>query len=699
MNAVPPEYTLVVCEKPDAARKVADALAEGGVTAMLVNGVEVLGFQRDGLDYLVCSAIGHLYGISDSFRVRGTFPVFDIEWYPTNLIDKRPTGAKKRIISIQRLARGAKSFVNACDYDVEGETIGYNVLRYACGGKEEGALRAKFSTLTKEDLVSSFSKARAGTGLGLARAGRTRHVLDFIWGVNLSRVLSGAVNTTSSGYKVISMGRVQGPTLAFVVQREIEVRSFVPTPYWTLRGLFEKDGVRYEASNSSGAFARKSDAELVKSICENREAIVSSVSTSVSNEPPPPPFATGDLQREAYRLFGFSPTKTLQIAERLYLEALISYPRTSSQKLPSTIGYRKILMKLGMIGDYGDSVRELLGSRLEPREGRKVDGAHPAIYPTGERPKRSLLANETKIFDLVVRRFLACFGDDAVRERLNATISVDRHEFAVTGVKTLKLGWLKHYGRHAQVEDGRTSDLLEGDVLKVVRVDCDGKLRSPPSRYNQSSILDKMEREEIGTKATRAETIAVLISRGYVVGDLEATDLGIALVDTMRDYCPNIISVNLTREIEAELEEIESGRGTSAAVIERTISVISKQVELLKTDENDIGVEIRGMVADKSEPNILGPCPVCKRGSLIMIRSRRTGKRFVGCTNYGSGCRASGPLPQRGSVKRALKTCGKCGWPSVYVRFGRFPRKLCVNPACLGKVESSNVVQALQKSG
>lgn len=698
MSAVPPEYTLIVCEKPDAARKVAEALADGGVTVKVVNGVEVLGFRRDGVDYIVCSAIGHLYGVCDSFPFRETFPVFDLEWYPANLIDKRSTGMRKRILSIQRLARDAKDFVNACDYDAEGETIGYNVLRYACGNREEVARRAKFSTLTKEDLVSSFAEAKAGTGLGLARAGRTRHVLDFIWGVNLSRVLSGAANATSSGYRVLSMGRVQGPTLAFVVQKEVEIRGFVPTPYWVLIGLFEKDGTRFEAPNSTGRFPRKADAESAKAACEGRDGVVSGVTRSAFKEGPPPPFATGDLQKEAYRLFGLSPTKTVQIAERLYLEALISYPRTGSQRLPSSIGYRMILTKLGTTGEYADSSRELLQGRLSPREGEKVDRAHPAIYPTGERPRRSLSSGEAKIFDLVVRRFLACFGDDALGERVNVRISVEGHEFAITGRRTLRHGWMRHYGKYAQAEDRKIPDIAEGDVLKVIRINCDEKLQSPPYRYNQGSLLQKMEEEGIGTKATRAETIAVLVARGYLVGDLEATDLGIALVDTMEDYCPNIVSVDLTRDIERELEAIEGGTGTSGEVIERTVAMISKQIELLKSNENPIGAEIRGVIEDRPSSNVIGACPVCKTGNLVVIKSRKTGKRFVGCTNYAAGCRASGPLPQRGHLKPAARPCSKCSWPSVYVRFGRFPRKLCVNPSCVGKVESKNVVQTLQKS-
>lgn len=699
MSASPPDYTLVVCEKPDAGRKVAEALADGQIDRRLVNGIEVLAFRRDDREYLVCSAIGHLYGVSDSFQFRETYPVFDLEWFPANLVDKRATGVQKRILSIGRLAKGASSFINACDYDTEGETIGYNVLRYACGGKEDVGLRAKFSTLTKEDLVLSFAEARAGTGTGLARAGRTRHALDFIWGVNLSRVLSSAANASaSSGYRIISMGRVQGPTLAFVVEKEVEIQSFVPMPYWTVRGMFEKDGVHFEAPSSTSKFLKKSDSESVKLGCEGKEGIVSEVTKSVFKEQPPPPFNTGSLQKEAYRFFGFSPTKTLRIAERLYLDALISYPRTSSQKLPNSIGYRVILSGLGAIREYADSSRELLEGGLSPKEGEQVDRAHPAIYPTGLRPRRSLPANEAKVFDIIVRRFLGCFGEDAVRERVSLRVSVDGNEFAITGRRTLKLGWMKHGGKYARMDDRVVPGLAKGDVVAVVAVYCDEKLESPPSRYNQGSILEKMEREAIGTKATRADTVAVLMTRGYVTGDLEATDLGISLVETMRQYCPSIVSVDLTREIERQLEDIENGTGTSAEVMERAIAVISQQMELLKSNESAVGEDIGGAAVIRNPSGIIGACPVCKTGNLIIIRSRKTGKRFVGCTNYSTGCRASAPLPQRGPVKVSAKPCSKCGWPAVYVRFGRFPRKLCVNTACIGKVGSNNVVQTLQKT-
>ena len=173
-------HVLVICEKPDAARRVSDALSGGRARSSVSGGIVTFDFTFDGKKHIVCSAQGHIYSISDPLKERTVYPVFDLEWYPSDIVEERSAGASRRIASIRKLAEGASSFINACDFDAEGETIGFNVLRYACSGKEGRALRAKFSTLTKEELVQAFRSATLQIGLGLARAGRTRHMADFI---------------------------------------------------------------------------------------------------------------------------------------------------------------------------------------------------------------------------------------------------------------------------------------------------------------------------------------------------------------------------------------------------------------------------------------------------------------------------------------------------------------------------------------
>jgi DNA topoisomerase-1 len=692
-------YTLVICEKPDAAKRVADALSSGAPETFKVEGVPAFRLvDARGRRYVVCAAMGHLYGISETVKDRRVYPALDLEWFPLGAIsDKAPKQVSSRIQAIRSLSANASAFVNACDFDIEGETIGYNILRYACGGKEASARRAKFSALTKEAIVEAFDESRLSSTDGMARAGRLRHAIDFAWGVNLSRALSESFRT-GGGFRTVSIGRVQGPTLSFVVDREVDVRTFVPTPYWTVRGRFRKREEAFVAKYSSvPTVAAKHVAEEVKRECEGGEGVVSLVKQNTFRQRPPPPTNLADLQKEAFRLFGYSPSKTLQVAERLYLGAMISYPRTGSQRLPK-FDYRNLLSKIAGIPGYANLVGDILSKGApHPTEGPNTDPAHPAIYPTGESARRPLTAEERRVFDLVVRRFLSCFGEDAVREASSAAISVGEHEFTVEEIQVVVPGWMKFAveGRTAEDASTVTQSLREGDRVKVEGVDVEEHHRAHRPRYNQATLLEKMESEGIGTKATRADTMSTLLVRGYVAGTtLVPTELGFALIDAMRDHCPQIISTRLTRDVEAHLERVENSGEMGWEFFEVTLSSLLTQIGEVRLHEREIS---NGMLGSGPEgapgQMVLGRCPVCKEGKLWVVRSRKSGKRFVGCTNYPKGCTASAPLPQRGAIKTTAKPCTSCGWPVVYVRMGRYPWRLCVNDRCPRKVN----VYAMQK--
>jgi DNA topoisomerase-1 len=680
-------YTLVICEKPDAAKRVSDALSKGAFQSEQVEGTTVFRFNRRGEEFVVCSAQGHLYGVSDPSGERVVYPVFDVEWYPSDLVDEDSANAARRILAVRKLSAGASKFVNACDFDVEGETIGFNLLRYACGGKERNALRAKFSTLTNEDLVEAFDDLGPQSGQGFARAGRARHVIDFVWGVNLSRVLSQSALGSGHRYRTVSVGRVQGPTLGFLVQREREIREFVPVPYWRTSGVFEKDGKRFTAGYTRDRIEKKSLAEKVKEECAGKEATTTAVRRSVVLIGPPVPFSIGDLQKEVYRAFGYTPGRTLQIAERLYLGALISYPRTGSQNLPQSINYRRILRSVGTMPEYTSYVAELLKTEPKPVQGSKSDPAHPAIHPTGEKPRRTLRASERAVFDLIVRRFLAAFGPAARRELVDVSLSVGEHVFRLAGGRTIFPGWMKYYGRYSAFRDVELPAVSEGDRCRMVDVLVEEKFEQKPSRYNQSSLLEKMEKEGIGTKATRADVITTLLERGYVVGEsMEVTDLGLSVIETMTKYAPSITSTKLTRDIEGKLEAVEEGSDDDAPLLRETVSTVASQLLRLDANKESIGREIdSALMKMVTRSLVLGVCPVCKTGELRIIRSKATKKRFVGCSNYPSLCHASAPLPQKGTIKPASKVCEHCSWPVVYVTRGRRPWRLCVNLECPGK--------------
>ena len=680
-------YTLVICEKPDAARRVSDALSGGSSRSEIVEGTTVFRFSRKGEHFVVCAAQGHLYGVSDPSDERTVYPVFDVEWYSSDLLDEDSAGAARRISAVKRLAAGAAKFVNACDYDVEGETIGYNLLRYACGRKEKDALRARFSTLTEEDLVHAFDHLEPPGGLGLARAGRARHAIDFVWGVNLSRALSQSALGSGNRYRTVSIGRVQGPTLDFLVQREVEIRDFVPVPYWKDSGIFDRDGRKFTATHAKDRIEVKSLAEKVRGDCMGKEAVAASVRRSMVQVGPPVPFNIGDLQKEAYRAFGYTPSRTLQIAERLYLSALISYPRTGSQKLPSSIDYGRIIRGVGKMAEYSEHSAELLKGEPKPVQGAKSDPAHPAIHPTGEKPRRPLDPAERAVFDLVARRFLAAFGHSARRELVDVTLGVGDQEFRLSGGRTVFPGWLKYYGRYSGYRDVELPPIAEGDRFLVVDVLVEEKFEQRPSRYNQSTLLEKMEKEGIGTKATRADIITTLVGRGYVSGEsMEVSDLGLSVVEAMARYAPSIISTELTREIEEALEAVEGGEEGEAELLRETVRSIAAQLVELGANEDAVGRNLNSaLMRTVAKSLVLGKCPVCRTGELRVIRSKSTKKRFVGCSNYSVGCRASAPLPQKGTVRATSRACDHCAWPVIYVVGTGRPWRLCVNPECPGK--------------
>ena len=680
-------YTLVVCEKPDAARRVADALSGGKARAFDVKGTTAFRLERGGEELVIYSAQGHVFSVSDPLDERVVHPVFDVEWYSSDLVDEHGAGAARRVAAFKDLAEGASKFVNACDFDVEGETIGYNVLRYACGGKEVGAARAKFSTLTEGDLIAAFEKASPRTVDAPALAGRARHILDFFWGINFSRALSRSALSAGGRYSTVSMGRVQGPTLGFLVERELEVRQFVPVPFWKVSGRFLGPGGEFSAGHSTERIQTLDEAERVRKDCLGKEGVAVKLARKVSEVPPPPPFNLGELQKEAYKNFRIPPTRTAQAAERLYLMALTSYPRTGSQRLPPSIGYARIMRGLGTMREYSKDAGELLSKALRPVQGPGFDPAHPAIHPTGMKPKVPLRGQEASVFDLVVRRFLAAFGRPARREAAEGTVAVGRHSFTVSGARTVFMGWAEMYGKYARFRDVEIPAMRQGDRFKVLGITSEQRLDPPPRRFDQATLLEKMEKERIGTKATRAETISTLIDRGYVSGEkLQVTDVGLAVVETMAKFAPPMVTTGLTRSVEEKLAAIEESGGGDAELVRDAVRSICGQLLELKENEADVGERLgRALTSSAPSAEVLGPCPVCKSGQLRVVRSKLTKKRFAGCSNYPKGCKASSPLPQKGTIKSTGKACRHCSWPEVLVTGGRRPWRLCVNISCPGK--------------
>jgi DNA topoisomerase-1 len=680
------KYTLIITEKPDAANRIATALDEDGKPKKAVaNGVPYYHAYRGG-NIVVVPALGHLYTITSKKKGR-SYPVFDYQWVPRYQAERGASRIRVWLKVIAQLAKGAEEFVDACDFDIEGSIIGYTILKYACSGKEASAKRMKYSTLTKDELQESYSHLQPTLDFAQIEAGLTRHEVDWLYGINLSRALTQAAQNSSGQYATLSTGRVQGPTLRFLEAREKTINCFVPTPFWTLTAKISINNTSVEVEYEK-TLENKAQAAEIKAACKTKEGQIKTIEVKEFLQNPPVPFDLGALQSEAYRIFKITPMRTSSIAQRLYLDALISYPRTSSQKLPPSIGYQNILKKLGKSPVYSKHAAELLSKpALKPNEGKKYDPAHPAIYPTGNLPEKPLDASETNIFDLVVKRYMAVFGEPAILQSIGVTISINANLFHMNATRTLKEGWLKFYQPYIQLKNASLPSIAEGQKVGVEKVTLSSHFTKPPARYNPRSLLLKMEKEEIGTKATRAATIQTLYDRKYLSGttSLFVSDLGFEVIEVLSKYCPTVVSPELTRKLEDEMNQIQQGTKTKQSVLQNAVETLNLVTSELKEKEAAVGAQLSQLIQKtRLDDKTVGACPRCPDGKLVVLRSKKTGKRFVGCTNYFEAkCNAAFPLPQTGAIKPLKSICSSCGSPvvAVYLR-GRRAWKLCLNPQC-----------------
>lgn len=689
------ERTLVICEKPTAARRIALALDDSGTPKEnRLKGAPYFVARRQGEDLVIVSALGHLFNVAQDGGA-WSYPVYNYKWVPIHEPDRKASRTRDFIDAIGVLSSDVERYVSACDYDMEGSLIAYMILLHVCGGESvSDARRMRYSTLTTEDIVTAWETMPRSLDLPLIDAGRSRHEIDWLFGINLSRALTLSVKNATGFYRTLSMGRVQGPTLGFIKEREIEIRTFVPTPFWVINAETRIGRKRYRLEYSRPRIDTAKEADEIVRACQGKKGIISEISEKEREQPPWPPFSLGDLQREAYYKLRYSPRTTLRAAEELYLKALISYPRTSSQRLPPSIDLRGILKGLRKSRDYAELAEALLSQPLlRPRQGKRDDPAHPAIHPTGKAPG-SVGKVEARVYDLICRRFMASMAGPSRWIDVDANLDVEGQRFHLRGSTLIELGWIAFYEPYVKKREVELPSLKEGQKLLVKRVEAPRSMTKPPARFNPGSLLSLMEKENIGTKATRTDVMDALVKRGYVRGSrLEITDLGLSIVETLETYCPEILSVTLTREMEEDLEAIQAGDASGEAVVIKAVDTLRPILDEFKSMEEKIGLELdKAIRSEAFESSILGLCPDCATGEIRMIENRKTGKRFAGCTNYKNGsCETSYPLPQRGGIKATGRSCPACGAPVVnVVRRGRRPWTLCLDPDCPTKRRSKN---------
>lgn len=688
---------LIITEKPSSARKVAEALADGKINQKKSKQSSYFEITHNKKPIIVTSAVGHLYGLVEEKKHGWTYPVFSIKWEPSYKISKGLGYVKDYVETISALAEKANEFTIACDYDVEGEVIGWNVIRFAC--KKKDANRMKFSTLTKQDLVEAYAGKSKHLDWGQAYAGETRHKLDWFYGINLSRALTASVKAAGS-FKIMSVGRVQGPALKLLVVREREILAFKSEPYWEigLWGTFHKSAI--EAWHSKDKIFDKNEvAKILRKVQHEKEAVVSSIKKTIREYAAPYPFDLTTLQSESYAMFNITPKETLDIAQSLYLAGVTSYPRTSSQQLDPKLGFAKILHALSKQPDYEEDCKNLLKLKeLKPNNGKKTDPAHPAIYPTGIVPK-ALRPKDKKLYDLIVKRFLATFGKPAIRETMEVVLSVKGELFITKGTRTLEENWYVLYKPYVKLEEITMPEMKEQDIVNIKEIKKVDKETQPPKRFNQSSIIKELEKHNLGTKATRADILDRLFQRNYIEGvQITVTKLGMETIVILEKHASTIVDEKLTADFEEDMEKIRDGKEKEETVLEKAKKFLTKLLADFKKKEKEIGKEILQSVQEtREEQNYIGPCPKCKKGNLTF----KYGKfgRFIACDKY-PDCTITFKIPHTGLIKNSDKICTVCTYPMVLViQKAKRPREICINPNCPSKStpESKQEVKQIEQ--
>jgi DNA topoisomerase-1 len=670
---------LIISEKANTARKIAQFLAEGSVKEGRHRSVPHHTFAwRDEQ----CTSVG-LKG----HVLNPEYPEEYSNWQkvePSELIDAeilKSVSERGVANAVKSLAKKADRVVIATDFDREGELIGVEALSLAFEANPklmDHVERARFSALTKGEVTRAFDNL-VEVSKELADAGEARQDIDLIWGATLTRWVSRA--TKRYGNAFLSVGRVQSPTLVLIAERERERRAFVPEPYWELEATLRNGGGPFVVHHAHGRF--KEEAEARKAF-ENLTdvATVTEVRQKSATRPPPTPFNTTGFLTEAAKL-GIGPSRAARVAEDLYTDGYISYPRTDNTVYPRSLDLREVLGYLKRVEGAGHYAERLLGAgKLSPTRGKRETTDHPPIYPTGYASRKALREDQWKIYQLVVRRFLATLSGPARTLRTTLRFESGGEALVTSGTVVTEEGWLGvyPYGRRA---DEELPALNEGDEVEVVEADVIGKETQPPSRYGQGRLIRLMEDLGLGTKATRPSIIQNLYDRGYVHDDpIVPTETGMAVAQALKDFASEIATHEMTAELERSMDAISEGKVSKDSVVDESRDVLRQVYEHLTNSEGEFAdIVWNGIRGDET----LGACPNCGR-NLIVRRNRRSGKRFVGCEGYPE-CRVTFPLPQKGDIIPLGTQCDACSAPEIKVIGKKRPWVTCISMDCPKKQE------------
>ena len=715
---------LIVTEKNDAAGQIARLLSDSGKPkADKVYDTPVYRFRRGGEDCVTIGLRGHIlqpdfppelkfndeegwFGVTaegevlpadvpdglarppydtkrkpylkDGIDIKG-WKIASLPYLVWAPIEKTP--AEKGIIrSLKNLAKKADSVVIGTDFDREGELIGSDALRQIREvAPDVPVSRARYSAFTKAEIDHAFNNL-VELDQDLADAGESRQYIDLIWGAVLTRYLTTA---RFSGFgNTRSAGRVQTPTLALVVERERERMAFKPEDYWVIFGeASHGEDDPFKVSHTTARFWDKDAADTAyANVAQAKEARVTAVERKSRTQRPPAPFNTTSLQAAA-AAEGISPARAMRLAESLYMDGLISYPRVDNTVYPSSLDLKDCVRTISKVPQYAPTCKALLSQpKLTATRGKQETTDHPPIYPTGAADPEKLQPAAWKLYNLIARRFLATLMGPATIEGTKVTFDVNGEPFQASGNVLANPGFRSIYP-YGLKKDDQLPELHEGDVCDVEKMDLLAKQTEPPARYSQGKLIQEMEKRGLGTKSTRASIIDTLYQRKYLKNDpCEPSQLGMAIIDALNTYAPRITTPEMTSELEDDMTKVAEGTDTQTQVVTHSRALLAGMMDGLIEHTEDLSEAIADAVTADAK---IGVCPKCGR-DLVVKTSAKTRGSFAGCMGW-PDCDVTYPLPQGRieALEGEAAVCPDCGAPRIKVQpFRQKAYETCINPAC-----------------
>lgn len=605
-----------------------------------------------GNGYEVIASMGH---VRDLPKARLSVDVKD-NFAPKYSIIK---GKEKLVKELKEAAANSEGVLLATDPDREGEAISWH-LAYILGLEEDALDRVTFNEITRTGVEEGMAHPRA-IDLDLVNAQQARRILDRLVGYTLSPFLAKTIR------RGLSAGRVQSVAVRMVVDREEEIKSFVPEEYWSIDAKLTAPPSKamfaaafYGDETGEIKISSKEEADRIFSELEQAEFLVGAVKKGKKNRSPAPPFITSTLQQEASRKLGFQARRTMKAAQELYegvevkgqgSMGLITYMRTDSLRISEDA-----------IKDASEYIRGRWGEKYLPPKARhfksraNAQDGHEAIRPasiaiTPEQVKDSLTGDQYKLYKLIWERFIACQMANCVLNTTQATITAGKYLFKASGFNVAFEGFTALYEESRDEEEKAGKDLpalQEGMKLKVKDLKGNQHFTQPPPRYTEASLIKTLEENGIGRPSTYAATISTITGREYVVRDGKAfkpTELGEVITKLMKERFPDIVNVKFTAKVEDELDAVQRGEDQWVDTLHRFYEGFDKSVQKAKKEMDGVKIHLKEDETDE----------VCEKcGKPMVIKVGRYGK-FMACSGY----------PECKNVKKIINDtgakCPKCG--------------------------------------